>query len=470
MKSKAEKMYDAVTGIDERFLEEAEAHPARTGRAWVRWVAAAAVLVLVVGLGSQIWLKNHGPASTGDGGAPNDGYYSIYAGPVLPMTALGDLDGLTATRAVTYDFSAYQKEDNPGSAMVTDRYVLTNYTDREKTLTLCYPVSGHLSDRTLSSLSFTVDGAPITPDFHLGHGIQQTKDNTLSWNEYRELLDRPGNLESSLAAEPELNQSAIVYSLAETVSGEKAEEQLTLRFRVDPAKTGIFATGFTNYSLDEQTGDVTISFHVDRRAAAAQEPCTLVLVGGDLENPELDGADHSAAEAWRLDRQEATLAAAMEADLIWITGDKDITLSQTDRAAVARLLEDGGLPTLQNMPCEGLDFVGALTSAALSQSRVMYETVEITVPAGGSVSVVACFEKEASYRTADSAQQGGEEGYDLVTRAGSELRFEAQSASVTGLDRVEIADNNFGFDPEKGITAVELDPETPCYWMHLRAK
>ena len=65
MKTKAETMYDAVTGIDERYLEEAEAHPARIRKTWVRWVATAAALVLAAGLGSQIWLKSHSPASTG---------------------------------------------------------------------------------------------------------------------------------------------------------------------------------------------------------------------------------------------------------------------------------------------------------------------------------------------------------------------------------------------------------------------
>ena len=470
MKTKAETMYDAVTGIDERYLEEAEAHPARTRKPWVRWVATAAALVLAAGLGSQIWLKSHGPASTGDGGASDGEYYSVYAGPILPLTALGDLDGLCATRDVCYDFSSFQADNFSSCAQVRDRYVLTNQTDREKKLTLCYPVSGCLSDKTLSSLRFTVDGAAVTPAFHMGHGIKWAKNNLGSWNEYRELLESPGNLTASLAPEPALEQSALVYTLVEEVSGQSEEDAVSLRFRIDPASTGLYASGITTYSVNEQSGGVILGFYIDRREAAEQEPCRLVLVGGDLQDPVLDASVGSGTGTWRLERQELPLAEAIEADLVWMSGNDAVQLSQADRAAAARFLEDMGNATLQNAEYDGIMTAGALLSAALQQDRVMYETLELTVPAQGSVDVEIFQEKEASYSTSADAQQGGARAYDLMTQAGSELLFEKQEASVTGLDQVKIIENNFGFDQEKGVTAVTLDPAVPYYWMQLQSK
>lgn len=468
MKTKAVTMFNAITGIDERYLSEAEAHPAKPRNAWRRWAAIAASLVLAAGLGT-ILLLGRGPASSGNGTVPNDEYYSVYVGPVLPMTAQGDLDGLTLTREVDYDFSPYTADkDVPGSALVTDRYVLTNLTNEEKHLTLCYPVSGRLSDETLRSLAFTVDGAAVTPDFHLGHGIEQTKEYTLSWNEYRELLDQPDNLRSSLLPEATLDDLAIVYTLAKDGALEDAENHVRLQFRIDPEKTGVFVSGITSYSSDKNTGEVTLNFYVDRRATSSSEPCTLVLMGGDLDAYALEASDGNGSDGWRLDRQETSLKEAILAYYVWMTGEENASPDQTSFAAVARLLEDRGWPTLQNAAYEGLTSTGDLITAAWNMSRVMYETVNVVVPAGESMIFVASLEKEASYRTDSSAQQGGDGGYDLITQAGSALNFTEQSASVAGLDYVEIVDNNFGFDPEAGITAVTLDLDVPYYWMHLR--
>lgn len=470
MKTKAVTMYNAITGIDERYLSEAEAHPAKTRNTWRRWVAIAASLVLVAGLGMTL-LLGRGPASTGDGTVPNDGYYSFYVGPVLPMTAQGDLDGLTVTRNVGYDFSPYTADkDLPGSALITDRYVLTNLTGDDKRLTLCYPVSGRLSDETLKSLAFTVDGAAVNPDFHLGHGIEQTREYTLSWNEYRNLLDQPDNLRSSLLPEATLDAPTIVYTLVKDGALENTENNVSLQFRVDPTKTGVFASGITSYSLDEKTGEVTLIFYVDGHATALSEPCTLVLMGGDLEEYTLKVSDGNSPEGWRLERQETSLEEAIKADYVWMTGDKNASPDQTSFAAVARLLEDRGLPTLQNVAYEGVTSTGELMAAAWNMSRVMYETVDVVIPAGESVTFAASLEKEASYRTDSSAQQDGDGGYDMITQAGSVLNFTEQNASVTGLDFVEIVDNNFGFAPEAGITAVTLDLDVPYYWMQLRRK
>ena len=470
MKTKAVTMYNAITGIDERYLSEAEAHPAKTRNTWRRWVAIAASLVLVAGLGMTL-LLGRGPASTGDGTVPNDGYYSFYVGPVLPMTAQGDLDGLTVTRNVGYDFSPYTADkDLPGSALITDRYVLTNLTGDDKRLTLCYPVSGRLSDETLKSLAFTVDGAAVNPDFHLGHGIEQTREYTLSWNEYRNLLGQPDNLRSSLLPEATLDAPTIVYTLVKDGALENTENNVSLQFRVDPTKTGVFASGITSYSLDEKTGEVTLNFYVDGHATALSEPCTLVLMGGDLEEYTLKVSDGNSPEGWRLERQETSLEEAIKADYVWMTGDKNASPDQTSFAAVARLLEDRGLPTLQNVAYEGVTSPGELMAAAWNMSRVMYETVDVVIPAGESVTFAASLEKEASYRTDSSSQQDGDGGYDMITQAGSVLNFTEQNASVTGLDFVEIVDNNFGFAPEAGITAVTLDLDVPYYWMQLRRK
>ena len=56
----------------------------------------------------------------------------------------------------------------------------------------------------------------------------------------------------------------------------------------------------------------------------------------------------------------------------------------------------------------------------------------------------------------------------MVTSLGSNLIFDRQSASISAYDSIEIVRQNFGFDPEAGITAVELDLNEPHYYMEIR--
>ena len=468
MKEKAIAVYHAVTDIDPRYIQEAEAHRAKLLPTWTRWAAAAALAVLVLSL--PLFLRMLGPAAAGEGGFPEDGYFAVYYGPVLPLTAQGNLEGLSADRELRYDFSPYESGSYTGTALVTDRYVLHNQTGQDKTLTLCYPLSGTLADRASSAFVCTVNGSAVEPAFHIGYPIPQTRQFADSWNEYRQLLEEPDLLRASLAPEPELTQTAIVYTLAEESPGAAAEDQVSLRFRIHPEQTAVFATGYIGYSIDEESGDMRVDFYVDRRETARREPCTLVLLGDDLEDPVLDSSVGSGGGSWRLDRQETSLARVLEEELRWDTEDPDASLSRTDSAALARLLE-AALPVERRDGHRELISVTNLLSEVLNSSRVMYESLEVTVPAGGSLTVELRQGKKGSFQVGCWDSGGsGQVGYDLLTQAGSELVFPEQRASVTGLDHVELGDNNFGFDPENGITAVTLDPEIPCYWMRLRIK
>lgn len=102
-------------------------------------------------------------------------------------------------------------------------------------------------------------------------------------------------------------------------------------------------------------------------------------------------------------------------------------------------------------------------------SRVYYLTAQITIPAGGSVTVEASFLKEDSFDFAcTSTQDTGVYGYDLVTRLGTNLNFTAQSAKVVNTENVEIVRQNFGFDLANGVNTVTLDPAEERYYLEVR--
>ena len=96
---------------------------------------------------------------------------------------------------------------------------------------------------------------------------------------------------------------------------------------------------------------------------------------------------------------------------------------------------------------------------------MFYLSFDVTLPAKGTAEVSASMVKPASLDFV--REHRDRNGYDLVTRLGSPLTFTAQTASVTNLDWVALTDQNFGFDPEAGITAVPLDPDRDHYFLEV---
>jgi len=69
----------------------------------------------------------------------------MYSGPILPLTAEGNTDGLRAVRQLTL-YTDSVTELWPPRFAVTDCYILENCTDTAKTWTLIYPYIGSVGD------------------------------------------------------------------------------------------------------------------------------------------------------------------------------------------------------------------------------------------------------------------------------------------------------------------------------------
>ena len=103
--------------------------------------------------------------------------------------------------------------------------------------------------------------------------------------------------------------------------------------------------------------------------------------------------------------------------------------------------------------------------------RVFYARAAVTLPPEGSVTVSAELLKKASFDYACTGSDNvGVSGYDAVTTLGSNLKFCAQRARLEDRGLVEIVRENFGFDPEKGVTEVELDMNREHYYIEVRRK
>ncbi|HZJ57406.1 MAG TPA: hypothetical protein VFD89_04110, partial [Clostridia bacterium] len=62
----------------------------------------------------------------------------------------------------------------------------------------------------------------------------------------------------------------------------------------------------------------------------------------------------------------------------------------------------------------------------------------------------------------------GVQGYDMVTRLGSNIGFTEITASLRNTDNIEILNQNFGLDLRDGIDSVTLNPEIPHYYLDIK--
>ena len=100
--------------------------------------------------------------------------------------------------------------------------------------------------------------------------------------------------------------------------------------------------------------------------------------------------------------------------------------------------------------------------------RVIYAAFDVTIPAGAQLTVESSFAKEGHSNYMVSGEKEQTYAYDVVTQLGSNLTFASQKVSVSGMEQVEIKEQNFGFDLKNGMTQVALNSEEPYYWMEIQ--
>ncbi|MCI9352323.1 MAG: hypothetical protein HFF58_03615, partial [Lawsonibacter sp.] len=100
-----------------------------------------------------------------------------------------------------------------------------------------------------------------------------------------------------------------------------------------------------------------------------------------------------------------------------------------------------------------------------------YLEAQVTIPAGGSVTLTAEMTKEGSYDFyCAHTENRGVYGYDMVTQLGSNLACTGQTAVLEDRGQIEIVRQNFGFDLENGIDRVELDSSAEHYYLEVKGR
>jgi hypothetical protein len=524
---KEKELFDAITEVDDELIEEARTtRLVKQSKSWMRWTAIAASIALLIMVGGSALLRMGaffpGGSSGGGSGHEEGSVFMSYAGPVFPLTSSETVGNLSVKRRTDFDFSPYAPKAETytpvngdaktyirydSQVIVTDGYDLENTTDHDMTITAIYPFSGSLQDQEEIAPVVTVDGlrirtkldaGPYTGNFKGtysvdGHEAGGTYNLAYieSWDGYRELLSDGTYMENAFNEFAQLNQKVTVYEFSESrADHEKATNPtLNIEFNMDYNETKIFTYGFNGGSMDPDNNNCARHFSVPQ----AFNPDYgmhryLIVMGEDIGDYTIQGYKNGGCYKGEeledvtvtVDRYETTLDEAL-----WVAmkqydqfyaGDKAEVLAEaiSDEmiyGLATELLLNYGILSEESKARYDMGNLEDIFSEVRSMNRVFYLSFDCIIPARESAAVIMSMVKENSFDYHGSGSDNLDvDGYDLVTKLGSNLTFTEQTASIQDHGFIEIVRQNFGFDLGNGIKSVTLDPTIEHYYMEIKLR
>ena len=463
-----EDIYNSITDLPDEMVEQAKSYHFRK-IPWKQITALAAALALCIGLGAMArfdwnfgWSrKEEAPAETpakipAETPAEAVSGPESYAGPMLPLTVWGG--ELTADRTITIDLTETMLAD------ITDQYVLTNETDAEQAVTLLYPTVGSFTSPAGILPTLTVDGEPVVTELNAGDyvgGFRNT-DGTVAqtpdemWNlfhgqyaeDYSQRLTDEAYLQNTLAEYALPDDLVVVYSID---LPEDAAQEVEFTCTV-PDGVFVIPLGCRMGGAEGQQHSYTF---MKRHSSIAE----LLVLGGDIADPALDGVTYTRTETTLGDRllQAASYPLGYQPDYETVA---DHASAELIARCTARWIKAYGpfweTPAIRYRM--GLET--GLLDEPRTATRLFFTTAEVTVPAHGNVTVEARLKKEASFNYG----QPGEE-YELWLQDTIGLTLNSQLLNLEGTDGLDIWSFDFVTAPltvSGRTTDIELDSQTPC--------
>lgn len=474
-----EMLFLAIGGVPDAMVAEAASPegPRKKKPLRHRWMALAACLALVAGLFpllSRIGGNGSGAGISSDT-APGEAVFFSYAGPVLSLTTLDGPQGLPATREVTWDFAGGQGEQNGlFTVTVTDATAITNDRDQDLTFTVAYPVTGDLRTQGALLPSLEVDGTPSETGLLWGDRSNEEPlwrtPRLESWEDVRLLLEDGSCLTSAQQQPPALEQTVTVWELTESTAPETGQgaPTMAIRFQIDEEKTRVFTWGFNGGEFGED-GQRRYSYFVPQQQERDSSRF-LIFLGEVPKTYTMEGYENGACkeplEGVTAQISAFTTSLGELADRLVEESRDSFHRLEEGKAAVRRLfarLLSPGEERDDSLTTEDL------LSRALTCTRVIWTTAEISIPAGETVTVTARFQKEPSYDFAcTGTEKQGLYGFDLGTRLGSSLAFQKTTARLKNTRQILLVRNDFGFDQQAGVLEAELSPGQEHCAMEVR--
>ena len=522
MSEQSERLLEAMSELPDAQIDAGAEEPPRKKSHWKRWATlAACVAVAALGVGTLTGLiPLEFGASAGGGGHDEATTFMSYAGPVFPLTLAEENAALTAERDITLDFAPWEPfwqeadwHDEGGfwktesDILVTDAYTLRNQAAKDQTVTVLYPFVSSLRELETYLPTLALDGAALEAELYVGAysgGFEGAYGRSLlegdpagsvnldyaeSWEDYAALLKDGTYLADALADGPDVSGIPVtVYRFTDpygpAADDEAPNPSIRVSFDLDYQETTVLGYGFHAGRYDQEGGTMIQGFSIPAgQRAEDPEPYYLVILGQDIQNMTIGGYVTGGTDAdtqplagcgVTVERYESDLDTVLREILVQIRGETfpeeepAVDFETYYRAFLEHLLAHG---LLSDDPAERYNtgWLEGVASDVRGIDRVCWLAADVTVPAGGSVTLTASMAKAGSYDfyCVDRGNQGLY-GYDLVTALGSCLTCTEQRATLEDRGQIEIVRQNFGFDLEQGIKTVSLDPAEPHYYLEVR--
>ena len=531
---KNEKLYEAITGINDELVEKAETYDFSKKKFSFKkrhfaLIATAACMCIVIGTVVGVLLGGR----SGGGGADELGTaYMSYMGPVFPLTSTSDVTGIEVTRHTNWDFSPYTSNivtvpmhsDIPGNtetytvdryeteSIVSENYVLTNTTEKDITLSLLYPFAARFSDSIHTIPQISIDGNPIEADFFAGKycgsyaptwGDEESEElvnlyEPAYWTDYKALLSDGTYLAESRMDFPSLDFPIIVYEYSNlTYIGEDVAVNPTfsIHFKHDPAKTTLSGWGWNAGGWDADGSGyygcsrvyVPDGNDIDKGATAY-----FIVIGEDIETPTTEGYINAGCDdgnelegvTYDFQKYETTMenfllevCLSEYADDAELIAGIDYSEEIHIQSMITQKMVLGYIAQL--MYDHGIlsnDGVERYDTGWLEDYVYEFSNMQRVIYRSFEVTIPANSNITVSATMTKDASLDfigklkDRNGYDMVTTLASPFTFTKQTASISNYDSIEILGQNFGFDLENGITEVELDLNEEHYWMDIKKK
>ena len=448
-----------------------------------------------------------------------------YAGPVLPLTLGEENSSITAQRDITLDFAPWEPvwisneeeaealegvtEEERQEALeqynqwftdggyyrsydhilVTDSYTLTNDSGIDQEVTVYYPFASILEELSKYKPTLRLDGAEL--DTALTVGSSEEMYSAGSWEDYKDLFSGGDYLGTALdPLRDPASIPVIVYEFTDPYGPAESEEapnpSIRASMELDYDQTAVLSYGFQGSSFDREAGTMIQNFSIPepgepdygstRCLVVLGEDVTGLTTGGYVTggtDPDTPVLEDSGVTVKRYESDLDTIFRTILADALARRLDEDdqryvgLDFETCYRVILERFYQSGLPENLSGW--NGTGCIEDFISESFTMDRVSWVSAQITVPAGGSVTVEATFAKAGSfdYSCAHTENQSIK-GYDLVTQLGSNLACTGQTATLEDQGLIEIVRQNFGFDLEGGVNTVTLDPAEKHYYLEVR--
>ena len=427
--------------------------------------------------------------------APKVVVFEDYQGPNLPLSLVNETEAVVADREIEVDYTDYKYPSTVGNnesrkVKISDKYILTNTTDEDVEIELAYGTVGDYGTNWNSFPIIKVDGEQLKAadiDLMVGRSALAygtNKDELTNREAFEKLLENGQYRIDALEAVknvPEFSEIVHVYEFEDIVydGDDKSIQSVYAKvmFDYDPEKTKVYSYGCDQTGTMEGFDYLGFGIPSGNYDRSYMSDVYLIAVGEALTIQDIKYYKNlSIKELKDFSLEYKTYETSLDEILKEIVYENKQTHKPVIEDAIRvynvmkdeQILDVGKqhLADLRAANYQSKYDVWALEDLIFNlygDTRVIYRTCKVLIPANQSVEVTFDYEKFTGYKYIEEI---GYDGLEIMTELGSNLNIQNQSLKVVGLEQSIISEHTTGEELENGKREVSLDEE--CFEIYVK--